>query len=386
MTENQQNMVAVLSSAIWKTPLAFGENTDWFGIVDELEKQKVYYLALEKLPPEFQNHQGQLMQAMLYLKLLKVQQNVGEALDVAGIPYAVLKGSAVACYYEKPQYRTYGDIDILVSPDRFEKAKVTLRQLGFEEQSSDERHCSMHWNNVELELHKRFTIGYENHAEALEKRIIAVLDHNVRREINGCSFCCLPPVENAMVLALHVLQHLSEDGVGLRQILDLLCCAYCEITDENWNNGMGQTFADFGLDRIIITVARMGQLWFGFPDTQTWCRKADEEDCALLLEQLLDDGNFGRARDQSNRGAMDLFSVPITRMYRYLADYGSMRWKPAQKNRVLRPVAAIYQLGHYGKQLLSHKNRVNLNTNKKKAGQRLALLKNMGISLKQLSE
>ena len=386
MTENQQNMLAVLSSAIWNTPLALGENPDWSGIVDELEKQKVYYLAVEKLPQEFRNHQGQMMQAMLYLNLLKVQQKAGEALDAAGIPYTVLKGSAVACYYEKPQYRTYGDIDILVSPDRFEKAKAVLLGLGFEEESGDERHCSMHWSNVELELHKRFTIGYENHAEALENRITAALGHTVSREINGCGFRCLPPVENGMVLALHVLQHLSEDGLGLRQILDLLCYAHCEITNENWNSGMGQAFADLGLDRIILTVARMGQLWFGFPDTQTWCNKADEKDCALLLEQLLEDGNFGRARDRSNRGAMDLFSVPFTRLYRYLADYGAMRWKPAQEYRVLRPAAAVYQLGHYGKQLLLRKNRENLNTNQKKAGQRLTLLKNMGISLKTLSE
>jgi hypothetical protein len=60
---------------------------------------------------------------------------VVRAFDAAGIPCMVLKGPTMAqrLYDDAPGRRNYGDIDLLVSPARFEAAGRVLGALGFQD-------------------------------------------------------------------------------------------------------------------------------------------------------------------------------------------------------------------------------------------------------------
>lgn len=57
---------------------------------------------------------------------------VVEAFAVAGVPSVVLRGPAIATWlYDHPAERQYGDVDLLVQPERLAAAHHVLEELGF---------------------------------------------------------------------------------------------------------------------------------------------------------------------------------------------------------------------------------------------------------------
>jgi hypothetical protein len=55
------------------------------------------------------------------------------ALEAGGVRPLLIKGAAFASWlYDDPRERSYGDIDLLVAPDRFAAAEAVLSELGYE--------------------------------------------------------------------------------------------------------------------------------------------------------------------------------------------------------------------------------------------------------------
>lgn len=95
---------------------------------------------------------------------------VGSALEGAGIPFAVLKGAALAhTVYPEPCLRSFGDVDVLVSTRDWRKACEVLQSIGLERQRPEPRHgfderfgkASVHKgeDGVEVDLHRTLVVG-----------------------------------------------------------------------------------------------------------------------------------------------------------------------------------------------------------------------------------
>ena len=73
----------------------------------------------------------------LFGHLLDVQDEMLSVLEAKGIPTVILKGAAAGMLYPDPGLRSYGDIDFMVSPADFRRARAALVAAGFEGKDDD---------------------------------------------------------------------------------------------------------------------------------------------------------------------------------------------------------------------------------------------------------
>ena len=75
------------------------------------------------------------------------------------IPLVVLKGTAAAMYYPNPYLRAMGDVDFVVTYDRFDEARSVMEANGyaFRSDCGDDRDYEYIKNDVVFELHHRFS-------------------------------------------------------------------------------------------------------------------------------------------------------------------------------------------------------------------------------------
>ena len=140
------------------------------------------------------------------------------------------------------------------------------------------------------------------------------------------------------------MQHIKENGVGLRQIIDWMMFVHKELDDSAWNNHFRDLAQEAGLEKLAITVTYMCKKWLGLPNDITWCNTADEEIVDQLLLRVLYDGNFG-----CERAPFENIRVSINNegLFNHLQRTGIEKWSLAQKYKVFRPFAWLYQMFRY---------------------------------------
>lgn len=142
-----------------------------------------------------------------------------------GIYTLLLKGQGIAQCYERPQWRSCGDVDFFLSDDNYEKAKSYLTPLATDvnKEYVREKHLGMTIDSQVVELHGRLYSGLSTH---IERELDDVYQDtfyggNVRSWQNDNIQVFLLSVENDVFYVFtHILQHFYKEGIGLRQICD----------------------------------------------------------------------------------------------------------------------------------------------------------------------
>lgn len=225
--------------------------------------------------------------------------------------YALLvKGQGVAQCYERPLWRTSGDIDLLLDDDNYEKAKALLIPLADEVQGEEirKKHQAIIIKGFDVELHGRMPF-------ALSRRVDSVIDDVIRDSLNGDGVRIwknndveipLPRPDNDVVIVFtHFLHHFFIGGVGLRQICDWcrLLWTYRESLDrgllESRIRKMGlmsewKAFGAFVIDYLGIPSEAMPLFNENDNQNHNLHRKAE-----LIKDYVLEVGNFGHNRDMS---------------------------------------------------------------------------------------
>ena len=291
-----------------------------------------------------------------YSNLVKKQKQILDSFKVKNIPVVVVKGTSAAKYYPNPLLRTMGDIDLLVRPEDYEDAVASLKGVGCMEITGDAeaeagRHRSFRYNDVSIELHHYFSlVSDKDKADALDNMLFDAIPPNSTE---------LPDAENGLVLLSHIRQHL-ERGLGLRQIIDWFMFARLCLDDEMWYSSFQEKAQLTGLETLAITVTRMCQIYLGLTTDITWCKGADEEVCADLIQYVMDCGNFGRSREMFKSGSASELP-PLTRpiqLLKHIQSHGERNWPALKKYPNLKPFAWIYQFCKYTK--MAVQNRVGI--------------------------
>ncbi len=140
--------------------------------------------------------------------------------------YAILvKGQGIAQCYEKPLWRSSGDIDLLLSVSSYGRAKEVLLPLAtdVETEYTHFKHQGMTVDGWVVELHGTLY-------SRLSKRVDRMIDEvqkdmfyggNVRSWDNSGTQVFLPSPDNDVIFVFtHILHHFFFEGIGLRQICD----------------------------------------------------------------------------------------------------------------------------------------------------------------------
>lgn len=225
----------------------------------------------------------------------------------------LVKGQGIAQCYEKPLWRSSGDIDLLLSDSNYDKAKEVLMPLATEVETeyTSFKHVGMTINGwvVELHgtLHSRLSGRVDSLIDELQKDVLC--GGNVRSWDNGGTQVFLPSPDNDVIFVFtHFLQHFFFEGIGLRQICDWcrLLWTYRDSLEhgllESRIRKMGlmtewKAFAAFVVKWLGMQAEAMPLYSYSASADIRWERKA-ERICSFVLEV----GNFGHNQRRDYRG------------------------------------------------------------------------------------
>lgn len=224
----------------------------------------------------------------------------------AGIYAILVKGQGIAQCYERPSWRSCGDVDLLLSSENYDKAVTYLRTAATSvgENKPRIKHMALTIDAWEVELHGTL---HSQLWRRLDKAVDAsqnavFFDGKVRSWMNGGTQIFLPKADEDIIFIFsHILQHFFSEGIGLRQV-----CDWCRLL---W------TYKDsLDKDLLYYRIKKAGAVsewkafasfavkYLGMPpeaipfytNHKKWERKSVQ-----ILYFILETGNFGHNRDYS---------------------------------------------------------------------------------------
>lgn len=225
-----------------------------------------------------------------------------------GVYTLIVKGQGVAQCYERPLWRACGDVDLLLSPDNYNAAKVVLLPLAssVEEEDVKRKHLGLVIDDWMVELHGTlYTRQLSRVNRVLDEAQSAVFfEGNVRSWVNGQTQVFLPaPNEDVVFVFSHIIQHFFGGGIGLRQVCDW--CRLLWTYRATLNSGLlEKRIRKMGMMTEWKAFSALAVDWLEMPveavplydSSERWKRKADK-----IVSYILETGNFGHNRDQSFR-------------------------------------------------------------------------------------
>ncbi len=318
LNNNQQAFLALVRAGLWEKNVQLSQ-------YEPIDYKEIYRLAQE------QSVVGLVAAGLEHVKDLNIPKEdalvfVGEALQLeqrnssmnffievlieklreADIYAILVKGQGVAQCYERPLWRTCGDVDLFLSPENYEKAKSYLIPLASNVDDEDKvrKHQALTIETWVVELHGEMPCEISRRADKgvgeVKKSIFE--GGEVRSWMNGNTLVFLPSPENDVIIVFtHILRHFFYGGIGLRQICDWcrLLWTYREKLDmrllERCIRRMGlmtewRAFASLAVNSLKEPEGTMPM----YESAPKWSRKTER-----ILACILETGNFGHNRDMS---------------------------------------------------------------------------------------
>ena len=318
MNKNQQAFFHLVRAGLWEKEarlLPYGE-VDYAEILRLAEEQAVMGLVTAGLKQVADTKvlQVELLQFIGHSLQIEEQnkamnQFLGmlvEKMRDAGIHPLLVKGQGIAQCYEKPLWRSSGDIDFLLDDEDFEKAKQLLTPLALEvgTESKYSKHLGMTIDAWVVELHGNLRCGKSRRMDAELDAIKYDSFHRgaVRTWMNGQTrISMLSETNDAVFVFAHIVKHFYSGGIGLRQI-----CDWCRL--------LWVCSGSLDIQALEARVRRMGMLseWRAFGAFAVECLGMPVEAMPLyspdrkwqtkagrIYDFIVEVGNFGHNRDMT---------------------------------------------------------------------------------------
>lgn len=234
--------------------------------------------------------------ALFLLSCIKNQQKlefinkVIAELEASGVEVCVLKGQSLAQLYKEPDCRISGDVDLLVDIKDEQKAIEILRKFEFNVEarpySSNHSEC-VHpvFGIVELHIALYYDIIYDVWFDNVE------INQEKPVVLNGIK--TLGITDNYIFIALHAVKHFLSDGLGIRQIMDLLLFTK-RYKNEIDKNRVNETLGHLKYQKFVDNLFGIGIKYFGFKQDDLFECEYNSEQIIKILEGVEIGGLFGK--------------------------------------------------------------------------------------------
>lgn len=313
MTIVQQQLLSVIKAALWgsKPDVALFKDVDWNALIHLADIETVTGLMLDGLallPSELQPDEDTVM--LLAGKQNKYTQHnqvhrdtivqIDKKLKENGIAAVFMKGQVTGLRYPQPLHRQPGDIDFVVSRDDFSKTLDVLETIGKVDRTLVHEHHGMAWvNGVTIEPHYKVH-NYQRPFtdEAMQEMFGEVFpDKLITAYIDGHKVNVFPPTFESVFLVSHMVNHVYEEGLGLRQVIDYAmfldkCADKVDwLLHDEWLYKMRMQRAFRIFSCICVTY-----LGLPLPSKIEPFSYQEKEWAGKMMEDILTVGNFGRGK------------------------------------------------------------------------------------------
>ena len=339
----EQIFFSILRSVIWGTEVAVPADTDWQSILNMAARQKCLHafsvwLKARRISTPFDK---QLTPAMFMVlqrqaRLNQLAISMIALLAQHQIPATLIKGYSLSALYPDPDTRDFGDVDIYVGEEHYERAAEIAKAAYPNTHWYSETHGGIHFilvidENLDrvVELHRVTMEFHDKRADALYQAFTHKhLDCSTTLDIYGHAVPVPSAAYNALYVFMHAWHHFESTGMGFRQLGDWALCL--QLAHEQSSPAEWQTLTQE--IELILTALHMKTAWQtcghilinqlhlpyeAFPLYTTDYQKRANR----LLRQLLRDGHGGRPTKQGIK--------EIALMRRF-------PWERPEKHRVLQ--------------------------------------------------
>lgn len=249
-----------------------------------------------------------------------------EKMREAGIFSVLVKGQGVAQCYEKPLWRTCGDVDLLMDAENYLKARDFLLPLAdsLDEEETERMHLGMTIKPWVVELHGTLHLRQMPRVNPVIDELQNEILYKGKTRVWDCegTNVYLPaPDEDVVYVFAHVIQHYFGGGIGLRQICDW--CRLLWTFRESLDYGLLESrIRKAGLMTEWKVFAALAVDWLDMPagnmpfysDSERWSWKARH-----VMAYILDTGNLGHNRSDAFRKKSFLVRSAVM-LWRYSCD------------------------------------------------------------------
>ncbi len=329
-SNSKEIFISLLNAGLWEgsepTVLQkqeFSEAVDWNEVHRLAEEQSSLGVVLAgiehsyvKPPQEF------LLQWIGEVQMLEQQNKemnhfiaeLVEKMRNADIYSLLVKGQGIAQCYERPLWRSCGDVDLFLNADNYEKTKSYLIPFAthVDEERPEKKHLAMSIDSWEVELHGSLRCGLWRSLDRELDKVQKEIFHGgaVRSWMNNSTLVFIPRADEDVVYVFsHILNHLFWGGVGLRQVCDW--CRLLWTFRESLNHGLLESrikkmgvmtewkaFAALAVNRLGMPMEAMPF----FSLEKKWVSKSNK-----ILSYILEVGNFGHNIDVSYQTKLPAF-------------------------------------------------------------------------------
>lgn len=309
--------VELLRSGLWETDvnLSLIDKIDYDEILHIAEQQAVIGLIVagiellqEKRPPQDVALSFAGMALQIEQRNSNMNKYVGKLVNQLykeGFSPVLVKGQGIAQCYERPLWRSPGDIDFLIKDSDYWKTKsffdgITDTTPHETIKNVERRHLDYQIGPWIIELHGTL---HGNLSRRIDKTLDAIQndlfsESQIRVWNNGEVNINLPSPDNDVIFVFtHILQHFFNGGCGFRQLCDLsrLLWTYRETIDREL---LFRRLSDM---KIMTEWKAFGYLLvntLGLPsEVMPFYDKAYHKKADKILSYIIEVGNFGQNKD-----------------------------------------------------------------------------------------
>ena len=296
---------------------------------------------------------------------------LNEIMKSQDIPYVAIKGLSSAYYYPEPALRDMGDVDFLVYEKDFEKAKNAVLNAEFEIDHGDEP------DSIHIAFKREPMSVWEQHrsingipdgkiGELIQKDIDTIIGTAQLILLDGAE-CMIPDkYHHGLIILLHMISHMTSEGIGLRHLCDWAVFAE-KLENDEFIKLFKVKLRRFGLWKYAQIMTAVSEKYLGIKHKH-WAENAQIDDDFLqgVIEDILNGGNFGkkdmnRYRETkyiSNRGERTVDNKNIvSQVFGTLTQKTYSDYKYIKMHKFLLPIGWIAEGGKYIGMLVTGKRK-----------------------------
>lgn len=283
---------------------------DWSALLAFAEKQALTGVFLpEECPDNLPKNlllqwigQVQLIEQQNKLLNKRIEQLFG-LLEQDGFQCCLLKGLGNASMYPNVLRRCSGDIDVWLNTDQETAYQYVKKMFTDAEVSYKHIHFPI-FDDAPVDVHvtplKFYSGLYQKRLQRwIEQNKVEQFKHGIRLAETDRDVCVPTRQFNVVYQLGHMLIHLFDEGLGLRQVVDYYYVLKgLEASDKELQE-LVETIRSFGMYKFAQAIMWIERDVLGLPGERCFV-EPDERRGKQLLSDILDGGNFGHYSERYN--------------------------------------------------------------------------------------